>query len=136
YRRSCQESSAFGCYNLAANLATGRGVAKNIDEALKFYSLACEENHREACFYYGTYMEKQGRPQISVGSYQRACERKLAMACVNLGNLLLKGVGAPKDPEAALKSYERACEFGLDQICDWLKKQGTSGPSRPVDDSM
>ena len=53
----------------------------------------------------------------AIGFYTKACNRKHASACYNLGALYHLGEGVLKDKQVAKRYFDYSCEFGDKEGC-------------------
>jgi TPR repeat protein len=61
--------------------------------------------------------EAENRHEDALKLYKRACEKDVFTSCLRQGNLLAKGLGAPKNEAEALKAWLRACDAQLPEGC-------------------
>lgn len=61
--------------------------------------------------------EAENRHEDALKLYKRACEKDVFTSCLRQGNLLAKGLGAPKNEAEALKLWLRACDAQLPEGC-------------------
>ena len=69
-------------------------------------------------------LHTQARQQLST-----ACGGGLQIACVNLGWMMWRGDGGPRDSRRALQLLEKSCQAGLAPACEraqWMRLQNAS----------
>jgi TPR repeat protein len=95
----------------------GRGVSKNLEEAVKWYRKAAEQENIQAQYYLGLcYANGEGvakDPTEAVKWYRKAAEQGLAEAQCYLGGCYANGYGVSKDFTEAVKWFRKAAEQGL-----------------------
>lgn len=111
-----EQGDAQAQYELASMYENGRGVKKNIDDALKWYWKAAENGHVGAqidlgWFYQnGQFVEKDIKQAIAL--YMKAANQGNPQAQSNLAVLYDDGIDVPEDNELAVKWYKLAVEQG------------------------
>jgi tetratricopeptide (TPR) repeat protein len=103
--------------NLGLCYECGRGVEKDVVEAVKWYQKAAEQGHSRAQCNLG-YMYEIGRGvetdvAEAVKWYRKAAEQGLSRAHCNLGYMYENGRGVEKNAAEAVKWYRKAAEQGL-----------------------
>jgi TPR repeat protein len=94
----------------------GRGVSKNLEEAVKWFRKAAEQGGAEAqcslgvCYTTGEGVAKDTTEAVKW--YRKAAEQEYARAQFNLGLCYAKGEGVAKDSTEAVKWYRKAAEQG------------------------
>src|SRR5262249_49942446 len=111
-RRSCELPGGEGCTNLGYIHERGVGVPSDLQEAARFYRLACDAGRPIGCSNLGVlYDQGRGAGQdyaMAAKLYQKACDKGGATGCANLGYLLEKGLGTKKpDGARALALYRK-----------------------------
>ena len=69
-------------------------------------------------------LHPQARDQLSV-----ACEAEMPLACVNLGWMLWRGDGGPREAQRGLSLVEGGCERGIKAACEraqWMRARDNS----------
>lgn len=95
--------------------ALGIGVAKDVDEAVKWYRKAAArgnalaQNGLGTCYATGTGGVEQD-PSEAVKWYRKAAEQGFSKAQNNLGRCYLLGEGVPKNPTLASEWFSRAAK--------------------------
>jgi hypothetical protein len=116
------------CVGLGLLTQDGRGVARDIDEAMRLYRQGCDEGHGVGCFNLGImFMEGNGVAQDTRradeefakarAAYERQCGATPPHACTNLGVLHEHGFGTPVSREKARAVYLRGCDGGERDAC-------------------
>ena len=99
-----------GCY------MTGRGVAKNKEEAVKWFRKSAAQNYAKAqmalagCYQYGIGVAKD--KEEAVEWYRKAAEQDYAPAEYRLGKCYEEGNGVPKNMSEAALWYRKAADNG------------------------
>ena len=92
----------------------GKGVARNQEQAVKWFRKAAEQNLAEAQYNLGvSYAFGQGVAKDfskAVKWFRKAAEQNLAVAQCNLGKLYHSGHGVAKDYAQAVKWFRKAAE--------------------------
>ncbi len=117
-RKAAERGDANAQCNLGIAYYVGAGsVAKDTNEAVKWFRKAAEQVHTEAQFNLGiAYWFGEGvrKDQLeAVNWYRKAAEQGLSKAQYNLGCAYGVGAGVIKDPLAAVNWYLRAAEQGV-----------------------
>ena len=106
-------------YELGVCYQNGKGVSKDMVEAVKWYRKAAEQGHAGAqCDLGWCYDNGQGvskNPEEAVRLYRLSAEQGSAQAQCNLGLCYANGQGVSKDMTEAMKWYRKAAEQGLAQ---------------------
>ena len=106
-------------YELGVCYQNGKGVSKDMTEAVKWYRKAAEQGHATAqcslgvCYDNGNGVSKN--PEEAVKWYRKAAEQGHATAQNNLGVCYDNGEGVDKDMTEAVKWYRKAAEQGYAQ---------------------
>jgi hypothetical protein len=84
---------------------------------------ACNSGKSLACNDAGVLSYKDGKIEIAMGFYKRACEKGLGISCSNYGCFFdpyskCKKTGPPQ-PKMAQEYYEKACEMRASEGCCW-----------------
>ena len=99
-------------YNLALNYEDGNGVAKDYQEAAKWYRMAAEKGYASAMYRMGEmYAEGNGVAkdgQEAVKWYRMAAEAGSLVASREIGNMYQIGLYVKQDYEEAKKWYAKA----------------------------
>jgi len=104
-------------YYLAKHYYYGYGVKKNINKALKYAQIACNENEPNSCNGAGwIYQHDKKDLDVALSYFLRACKMNLAKACNNAGIIYHNR----KDYKNAVKYYKRACDLGYSWGCSNL----------------
>jgi TPR repeat protein len=116
-KERAQQGNAEAQFNLGICYANGEGVAKDWDEAVKWWRKAAEQGDADAQKNLGnSYYQGEGVAKDAVEAvkwYRKAAEQGNADAQKNLGNSYYQGEGVAKDAVEAVKWYRKAAEQGL-----------------------
>jgi len=116
-KERAQQGNAEAQFNLGVCYANGEGVAKDWDEAVKWWRKAAEQGDADAQKNLGnSYYQGEGVAKDAVEAvkwYRKAAEQGNADAQKNLGNSYYQGEGVAKDAVEAVKWYHKAAEQGL-----------------------
>jgi localization factor PodJL len=116
-REAAASGDAKAQFEIAARYAEGRGVAKDLKQAAKYYTLAADAGFAPAQFRIGSLYEKGigvERDAIRAKSwYQMAAEQGNASAMHNLAVLFALGASGPKDNDSAALWFTKAAELGV-----------------------
>ncbi len=116
-KKAAEQGDAQAQCNLGNCYALGKGVEKNLREAVKWYRKAAEQGdalaqcNLGACYDLGYGVEKN--LSEAVKWYRKAAEQGNAPAQYNLGICYDFGKGVEKNPTEAVKWYRKAAEQGL-----------------------
>jgi hypothetical protein len=102
--------------NLGVMYANGQGVARNDAEAVKWFTLAAEQENAVAQYNLGTFYHF-GRGVTkneaeAVKWYMQAAAQGIPVAQLNLGNMYFSGLGVAQNDAEAVKWYSLAAEQG------------------------
>jgi TPR repeat protein len=113
-KAKAEKGDAKGQFDLGNCYEEGRGVAKDVEEAVKWYRRAAEQNYAGAQYYLGVcYDAGAGVAKDEVEAvkwYRKAAEQNYADAQCILGVCYANGVSVAKDEVEAAKWYRKAAE--------------------------
>jgi len=105
-------------YRLGEMYAEGNGVAKNVQEAIKWYRMAAEKGNRSAMYSLGEmYAKGNGvakNAQEAIKWYRMAAEKGYEPAMCSLGEMYAEGNGVAKNAQEAIKWFRMAVEKGFE----------------------
>ena len=117
---------------------SGKGVAEDAVEAVRWYRLAAEQGHAGAQFFLGQmYNSGKGVAEDAVEAvrwYRLAAEQGLAAAQGNLGLMYDSGKGVAEDAVEAVRWYRLAAEQGHAGAQFLLGRMYDNGEGVPEDD--
>lgn len=123
FRKSASLGYGWGAYNLADNYALGRGVKYNPKKAIKYYTMAYEQEDEasgEAANRLGMLYEN-GLQGLSVDFskalawYRKSVDLGCAPGLYDLAGMYDQGKGCTMDKKKALQLYERAYDM-MDEV--------------------
>lgn len=120
--QACHEGEWPHCERYAALSIEGRGVERDLADALYHRTLACQQGVEDACAGVAALRRDGGDAAL-----QEACEDGAGVSCMVLGTLLHGGMDGPVDADASLRWLRRSCELGTDEACDFLASGGPDG---------
>lgn len=107
YLSLAEQNDAKACYNLALMSQNGDGVAKSMDEAVKWYTKSAELGYKEAQYTLGSLVFQRVIHSISypqaVTYYEQAAQQGHVKSQLNLGMLYLRGEVIAQDMPNAVK---------------------------------
>ncbi|MBF4989789.1 tetratricopeptide repeat protein [Methylophilus sp. QUAN] len=107
YLSLANKNDAKACYNLGLMYQDGDGVAKNMDEAVKWYTKSAELNYKEAQYTLASLVFQRQIQSISypqaVTYYEQAAKQGHVKSQLNLGMLYLRGDVIAQDIPAAVQ---------------------------------
>lgn len=107
YLSLANQNDAKACYNLGLMYQDGDGVAKNMDEAVKWYTKSAELNYKEAQYTLASLVFQRQIQSISypqaVTYYEQAAKQGHVKSQLNLGMLYLRGDVIAQDMPAAVQ---------------------------------
>ena len=115
-QQSAEGGNAGAQTALAFCYGHGRGMARNVEKAVKWYRMAAEQGIDDAqnnlgnCYYSGRGVEQSA--EEAVRWYHKAAEQGNAAAQSNLGCCYFRGRGVEQNYEEAVKWYHKAAEQG------------------------
>ncbi|HHH54898.1 MAG TPA: sel1 repeat family protein, partial [Bacteroidetes bacterium] len=117
FMKTC-ELAPYTCEKIATAYETGNKLKKNIDNAIKFYEKACDNNLTQSC-------SKLGRIHLENQNYKtalpfliKACESKEDWSCTQVAKVYENGnKEVLKDKEKSVLFYDKACDFGSRTSC-------------------
>jgi localization factor PodJL len=116
-RAAALKGDPAAAYEIGVRYTDGKGVAVNLDEALKWYSRAAQAGLVPAVFRLGTFYEKgmgvQRDADIARRYYLQAAERGNAKAMHNLAVLDADGGGKAANYKNASEWFHKAAERGV-----------------------
>ncbi|XP_072023955.1 cytochrome c oxidase assembly factor 7-like [Amphiura filiformis] len=120
YRKSCDDHDyGKGCQKIGALHMYGKGVEKDQEKALNYFTKGCDGDAAESCLG-AAVIHQQGVGPDKIKSIPKAasflekgCTRDNANCCFRLSTLYLQGTkGIPKDLSKAGKLSVKSCELG------------------------
>lgn len=114
YKEGAEKGNMLDQKMLAYCYEQGRGVPKDVVEAVKWYLKAAEQGDSDAQSSLGfCYQDGKGVPKDDIAAakwFRRAAEQghRLAESC--LGRMYESGTGVPQDYQEAAKWYRKAAE--------------------------
>lgn len=119
YRKEAAENKSSSQFLLALCYYEGKGTAKNLDEAFKWFSKAASLNHSYAQYYLGLcYMNGHGvRKNESEATkwFQKAAEQDQTDAQYMMGMAYLEGKGVSLDRSKAVDWFKKAAQAGCEE---------------------
>jgi TPR repeat protein len=109
YKKSQERTSL---YRVGYMYERGRGVEKNIHDAIQWYTKAANLDHAQARRSLGCIYEKQNNYDQAIYWYNKAIEVNDHLSLVFLGNLYEQGHGVEHDFTKAFTLYQKAVEKG------------------------
>jgi uncharacterized protein len=107
YLSLANQNDPKACYNLGLMYQQGDGVAKNMDEAVKWYTKSADLNFKEAQYTLGSLVFQRQIQSISypqaVAYYEQAAKQGHVKSQLNLGMLYLRGEVIEQDMPAAVQ---------------------------------
>ena len=110
-----------------------------IEEAIRCYKIACDQDHMRACVNLGVLYAKRAkkrtpREKESVENFRgafklwkKACRHGVARGCSNLATLYEYGFGLRKNYSLAEKYFNLACRFGDRKSCEEYSRLESAG---------
>ncbi|MGA2433829.1 MAG: tetratricopeptide repeat protein, partial [Bryobacteraceae bacterium] len=109
-RKAAEQGDAQKQWDLGGRYYSGKGVAEDHSEALKWYSKAAEQGDPEKQFRVG-FMYWLERNNVEAAKwYRKAAEQGVVLAQSDLGDMYRDGKGVPQNYVEAAKWYHRAAE--------------------------
>ena len=87
----------------------------------------CRSGDMSCCFNVGVLGQNKKEFKKAKKYYEIACDGGSADACVNYGNLFMKGIGVKKDDKVMVEYYEKACTFESGKACLFLSTIYSTG---------
>lgn len=107
YLSLANQNDAKACYNLGLMYQDGDGVAKNLDEAVKWYTKSADLGYKEAQYTLGALVFQRQTQSISypqaVSYYEQAAKQGHVKSQLNLGMLYFRGDVIAQDLPAAVQ---------------------------------
>lgn len=163
--KGCGLNRAAICHQLAEELADPTQLGHDRERARATFAKACRLGHAPSCApptaapppaiptgdlergcasgdgaacmaLAGRHLAAEPRDAIAAAALlDRACAGGHALACVNLGLMLLRGDGLPRDPTRGAALHQRACDLGLAVACGRLGVLYRNGTGVPRDEA-
>jgi uncharacterized protein len=106
YMSLAEQRNAKACYNLGLMYEDGDGVAKNMDEAIQWYTKSADLGYKEAQYTLASLVFQRQTQSISypqaVTYYEQAAKQGHVKSQLNLGMLYLRGDVIAQDMPAAV----------------------------------
>ncbi|MDP8568910.1 tetratricopeptide repeat protein [Methylophilus aquaticus] len=124
YLSLANQNDAKACYNLGLMSQNGDGVAKSMDEAVKWYTKSADLNYKEAQYTLGSLVFQRMIQSISypqaVAYYAQAATQGHVKSQLNLGMLYLRGEVIAQDMPAAVKWLSLAASHNNSEAQGYL----------------
>ena len=123
-RESAEQGNTQAQLELGHWYRWGKGVKKNLDEAVKWYSKSADRGNASAqlslgyCYLYGEGVEKDSKKAVEW--FRKSANQGNAFAQLNLGLCYRNGKGVEKDPREAVKWIRKSAERGNAKAQYWL----------------
>lgn len=119
YRKEAAENKSSSQFLLALCYYEGKGTAKNLDEACKWFSKAANLNHSYAQYYLGLcYQNGHGvrkNESEAIKWFQKAAEQDQTDAQYMMGMAYLEGKGVGLDRTKAVQWFKKAAQAGCEE---------------------
>ncbi len=116
-REAAASGDAKAYFEIASRYSDGRGVAKDLKQAAKYYTKAADAGFAPAQFRIGSFYEKglgvERDATTAKTWYQMAAEQGNASAMHNLAVLFAMGASGPADNDSAALWFTKAADFGI-----------------------
>ncbi len=130
YRVSCEAGAWEACNNLGISFETGEYAKADRAQAAQLYEKACQANLPNSCMLLGSLLYQEGVMtkenawfENSEKYLKKACDLKLADACVRLSNHEISEWKEPKNWQNAKMYLQQACDLKEPTACFELAKQ-------------
>lgn len=103
-------------YYYGSLMAEGKGMDKNIDEAIKIFKSAAEKGYKSAINDYVIYTDNQGKQPITEEHFnmlKKAADEGYPLAQNNIGDFYIRGKGVKRNDDEAYKWFYVASKQGL-----------------------
>jgi len=115
YKKVADSGHFLGQSNLAGLYYHGKGVEKNIDMSIKYYTLAAEQNDKHSQFNLAYIYEHEKNDNINALKWYEKCSDKNVESFNNMGLIYLKGGGGiEKDLKKSKELFEKGKDLGDD----------------------
>ncbi|MGE4295747.1 MAG: tetratricopeptide repeat protein [Campylobacterales bacterium] len=116
--KACELGWASACSNYAHSLEQGRGVAKDMERAIRFYKKACDANDSYGCarlseIYLTTPYGKGISKADIIGLAKKGCTEEKGYGCVILG----QDAERVERYGEAFEQYSKACDRNTSKGC-------------------
>lgn len=118
FDEGCKRKHQDSCVQLAHMYRQGIGVVQDADKAKQLFTEQCNGSAPASCAWLGIQLWDEKKHKKAVPLFQRACDKKDAVACNMLGFAHYTGQGTVWDVNAAAKAYERGCTLQLPVACN------------------
>lgn len=118
-------------------------ASKNMQEAIKYYDIACNGGYSQSCFNLANIYEIGNEVEKDLTKslifYDRACEKAednitQNLACIKIASANELGISIKKDDKLAFKNYAKSCSAGNPDACERLGNYyltGATGEKSP-----
>ena len=116
-RAACEGGDSAACAAAAQQLAVGRFVTPDPEEARRLGDRACRAD-AEHCGTYGDLLHDQADDEGAFEAWSRGCHAgNDGWACATLGEAYRFGDGHPFDARSAADAFSKACRLGIEGAC-------------------
>ncbi|MFA6034037.1 MAG: tetratricopeptide repeat protein [Myxococcota bacterium] len=127
-KKACELGLAEACHDLGRTFFNDTAGCENPDceykdqkTAIRYFGLACDKGHEEACGILGHVLIDPEEPvhnfSRGVSIMERLCAKKGGVYCAELGDIYAQGKIVKKDPARAAGLFDRACKTGFANSC-------------------
>jgi uncharacterized protein len=131
YLSLANQNDAKACYNLGLMYQDGDGVAKNLDEAAKWYTKSADLGYKEAQYTLGALVFQRQIQSISyrqaVTYYEQAAKQGHVKSQLNLGMLYFRGDVIAQDLPAAVQWLSLAASNNSSEAQGYLAQLHQQG---------
>lgn len=137
FRAECDGGEPAACSALGVMHELGRGVPRDMPQAVELYMSACQQRYARGCVNLGQlHAEGVGVPQRwsqAAALYDLACQARNAEGCYRIAQLQDQGRGVTQNSAYAAALYARSCESGHAAACIDLGVLHERGRGTPQD---
>lgn len=109
---------------------------KNIPAAKEYYMEACEKDYSAACYQVGKIDNSGKSLEKARELFKKDCDSGRGASCLNLGTMLGRGEGGPKDAMKSMEILEKSCSLGQVYGCYTLADSLNKGNGIPENKAL
>jgi TPR repeat protein len=120
FTTACEAGVGSGCTYQGMMVTTGQNTPADPSRGAALLEKGCELEFWDGCVEVGRVAERTGTPEgltRAAEHYRLACDHQVHMGCTDLGTMMMRGRGVPKQPEQAIKLWSAAYKANTGLAC-------------------
>ena len=120
-KQLCHSGDSIACVGAGDIYKQGKGIAKNTQNATKYYKKACVLNNPFGCYNLGQNIENT-QPKEAKKLYEKACDYAVSQACFDLAVISSQknNLNQKQDIAQSVQFLQKGCRSAHPQSCYYL----------------